>query len=106
MMRVSSKIGLGVAGAAVVVSGLIILNSMTTAVPATTDPTSAKEGSSTSVPKYRAQLEALSRTQTPAQAAAIAASGGPVEVLIDSSTGAVLAALKPTTKASPFEVTH
>jgi hypothetical protein len=105
-MKVLSKIGLGVGGAAVIASGLIVLSSIASAGSAQTDQTSAKEGSLTSVPNYRAQLETLSKTQTPAQAAAIEASGGPVEVLIDSSTGAVLAALKPTTEASPFEVTQ
>lgn len=53
-------------------------------------------------PDYRAELEAIAGTQTPQEIDAIASSGEAVQILVDSATGEVLAALEPEQVMSPF----
>jgi hypothetical protein len=111
-MKTTSKLALGAAGAALVISGVgaalalsgVLVTPSSHSASATHNVSSTGGGNSVSEPDYLAQLQALSKTQTPAQIAAVEASGGHVEVLVDPSTGAVLAALKTTTVASSFEL--
>lgn len=53
----------------------------------------------------RSLLEDLSKTQTDDEIENIIAAGGPVELLVETETGEVLAALNPSTVLSPFAIT-
>lgn len=100
----ASKIGIGASGAAFVLAAVFAVS-----VPAFAAPDSASLTAVSAAPQttsagldYRAQLEAIASTQSPEQIAAIASSGGHVEILVDSGTGRILAAVKPATAVTPF----
>ena len=86
--------------ATVVIGSSLIATGAATAAPAHGLQPVSSATSSASGGDYTDQLEKLVGTQSPNEIHAIATSGGKVQVLVDSSTGKVIAALKPAT--NPF----